>query len=59
MEVKAPLCSLRQENADRHKETLTEAKEGRDKQERLSQGSRRHRRKKKISEEGVSVLKFD
>ena len=48
VEVRAQLCSSRQENADRHKESRAQAKQRRDKRQR----------EMKFSEEGVSDLKF-
>ncbi len=53
VEVKAQLCSMRQENADIQNETHTEAKWGRDKRERLSQGGRRHGRDADIQQSEV------
>lgn len=52
-QVKPQLCSLRQENADRLKETRAQAKQRRDKLERLTGEMM------KLSKEAVSDLKFE
>lgn len=53
VQAKSQLCSLRQENADRLKETRTQAKQRRDKLERLTGEMM------KLSKQAVSDLKFE